>query len=101
MCEVGRSTTGFTSHIALSASNWMYDMRIPMTHASRRLERLFYLLISAIVLFVLPAHAAEPNKTVIADTIYRADGTPARGTILISWPAFSSADGKPVAAGTL
>src|SRR5512133_3890773 len=74
---------------------------ILMTYTHRRFERLFYLLISAIVLVVLPAHAAEPNKTVIADTIYRADGTPARGTVLISWPAFSSADGKPVAAGTL
>ncbi len=72
-----------------------------MTQKTRRLERLFYCLISAIALLALPARAAEPNKTIIDDTIYRADGTPARGTILISWPAFSTADGKPVAAGTL
>jgi len=63
-----------------------------LSHPSRRLERLFYLLISAIVLLALPSHAAEPNKTIVADTVYRADGTPARGTILISWPAFSTAE---------
>ena len=72
-----------------------------MTQTMRRPERLFCCLISAIALLALPARGAEPNKTVIADTIYRADGSPARGTLLISWPAFSSADGKPVAAGTL
>ena len=72
-----------------------------MTQNTRRFERLFYCLICAIVLFALPARCTEPNKTVVADTLYRADGTPARGTLLISWPAFSSADGKPVAAGTL
>lgn len=72
-----------------------------MTQTSRRLERLFCCLISGIALLALPARGAEPNKTIIADTLYRADGTPARGTLLISWPAFSSADGKPVAAGTL
>ncbi len=72
-----------------------------MSQESRRLGRLFCYLISAIVLLALPARCAEPNKTIVADTLYRADGTHARGTLLISWPAFSSADGKPVTAGTL
>ncbi len=45
--------------------------------------------------------ATEPAKTVVIDTLYRADGTPASGTLVISWPAFVSADGKPVAAGSL
>jgi hypothetical protein len=44
--------------------------------------------------------AADPNKTIVSDTIYRADGTPAAGTLVISWPAFVTADGKPVAAGS-
>lgn len=72
-----------------------------MTQNPRRLERLFCCLMSAIVLFTLPARCADPLKTVVQDTIYRADGSVARGTILISWPAFSTSDGKPVAAGTL
>lgn len=63
-----------------------------MTENTCRLERLFYCLISALVVLAVPARCAEPNKTIISDTIYRADGTPARGTLLISWPAFSSAE---------
>ena len=72
-----------------------------MTQNTRRSSRLFYLLIPAILLVALSARAADPIKTVVQDTLYRADGATAKGTILISWPAFSSADGKPVAAGTL
>lgn len=68
---------------------------------SGRLARLFYCLISALVVMALPLHAADPAKTIVSDTMYRADGSAARGTLLISWPAFSTADGKPVAAGTL
>ena len=48
----------------------------------------------------MAAYAAEPAKTVVSDTIYRADGSPASGTMVISWPAFVTADGKPVAAGS-
>ena len=72
-----------------------------MTGHTRRLGRLFYCLISALLLLALPLRAADPAKTVVADTIYRADGTTAKGTLLIAWPAFSTADGKPVAAGTM
>ncbi|MGC1782761.1 MAG: hypothetical protein WA708_09600 [Acidobacteriaceae bacterium] len=39
--------------------------------------------------------------TTVQDTVYRADGTFATGTILVSWPAFVSAAGKTVAAGNL
>ena len=39
--------------------------------------------------------------TKVVDTVYRADGTTASGTVLISWPAFTTADGKAVAAGSL
>jgi lysophospholipase L1-like esterase len=38
--------------------------------------------------------------TTIADTVYHADGTPATGTVLISWPAFSTAAGSSVPAGS-
>ena len=48
------------------------------------------------------ANAADLGivTTRVSDTVYRADGTPASGTVLISWPAFTTADAKPVAAGT-
>src|ERR1700692_3565340 len=42
-----------------------------------------------------------PALTTVADTVYRADGTPASGTVLISWPSFQTAEGDPVAAGNL
>ena len=41
-----------------------------------------------------------PATTRVSDTVYRADGTPASGTVLISWPAFTTSDSKPVAAGS-
>ena len=43
---------------------------------------------------------AGPATTRVSDTVYRADGTPASGTVLISWPAFTTTDAKPVAAGS-
>jgi hypothetical protein len=42
-----------------------------------------------------------PALTTISDTVYRADGSLAAGTVLISWPAFLSAGGDTVAAGNL
>ncbi len=41
------------------------------------------------------------TTTTINDYIYRADGTTALGTVLISWPSFVSAAGEAVAAGNL
>ncbi len=43
--------------------------------------------------------AAQVATTTIQDTVYRADGTPAGGTIVVSWPAFTTAAGQAVAAG--
>ena len=45
--------------------------------------------------------AQQPARTTVTDTVYRADGSAASGTVLISWPEFTTADSKPVAAGTL
>ncbi len=42
-----------------------------------------------------------PATTTVSDTVYRADGTPARGVLLISWGPFTTATGVPVAAGNL
>src|SRR3954465_7788975 len=44
---------------------------------------------------------AAPAKTLVQDTLYKADGTFAQGTLLISWPAFTSVDGQSVAAGQM
>jgi trimeric autotransporter adhesin len=38
--------------------------------------------------------------TTVTDTIYRADGTAATGTVLVSWPAFSSATGQTIPSGS-
>src|SRR5207237_6542389 len=42
-----------------------------------------------------------PAATTISDIVYRADSTPARGTLLISWTASITVEQKSVAAGTL
>jgi len=47
------------------------------------------------------AQTNGPTMTQVVDTVYRADGTVARGTVLISWPAFTTLDGKAVAAGSV
>ena len=60
--------------------------------------RLFYLLASVMVLLTWSS-AQTPSTTTINDVVYRADGTLAGGTLLISWPTFSTAAGQAVAAG--
>jgi hypothetical protein len=57
-----------------------------------------FLLLSAIL--VSPIYGQTPTLTTITDTVYYADGTPAEGTLLISWPAFTTAAGNAVAAGS-
>jgi hypothetical protein len=69
-----------------------------MVRASRRRWRLFYLGIAS-VLLAGQGFAQGPTLTTISDTVFRADGSPAAGTLLISWPAFVSASGATVAAG--
>jgi hypothetical protein len=65
----------------------------------RPLGRLFYALL--LVMLALPSSQAQgPGTTTINDIVYRADSTPAGGTLLIFWPVFSTAAGQAVAAGT-
>src|SRR4051812_10751801 len=71
-----------------------------MLQAGRRRWRLFYLGMSCVLLALAGQGLAQtPTLTTISDTVYRADGSPAAGTLLISWPAFISASGATVAAG--
>src|SRR5271166_7210657 len=79
-----------------------------MRNACRPTGRFFCLLmVMAALILALRAGmqaappAGGPAMTRVADTVYRADGAPATGTVLISWPAFTTADGKAVAAGSL
>jgi hypothetical protein len=66
-----------------------------MRRKRRSLERLFYwpLVVFALGAALMPrVWAAGPALTTINDTVYRADGKPAGGTVLIAWPAFQTAE---------
>ena len=64
-----------------------------MFDARRPVGWLFLLLVALMV------SAQTLPTTMIVDTVYRADGTPAGGTLLISWPEFTTAALGAVAAG--
>jgi hypothetical protein len=51
--------------------------------------------------FTTQSRAQGPGLTTVSDTVYRADGSPGSGTVLISWPSFQTAAGDAVAAGNL
>ena len=46
------------------------------------------------------AGAVAVATVTISDTVYHADGTVASGTLLVSWPAFTTAAGQAVAGGS-
>lgn len=72
-----------------------------MFHSRRPSGRFFCWLSLGLILLTWTARsvAITARTTRITDTVFRADGTPARGSILISWPAFTDANGAAVAAG--
>jgi hypothetical protein len=76
-------------------SSGMHDKCFQMAAISLALMVLIALTLSTNL------HAQGPALTTISDTVYRADGTAASGTVLISWPSFQSAEGDAVAAGNL
>jgi hypothetical protein len=56
----------------------------------------------ALMAAILPPRAlAQLSMTTIQGTVYRADGTPASGTLLISWSAFTTPQNQAIAAGSL
>jgi len=69
-----------------------------MSHTSRPVWRLFCLALLG-AFFVTGMQSQTPALTTISDTVYRADGNPAAGVLLISWPAFTTASSATVAAG--
>jgi hypothetical protein len=44
--------------------------------------------------------AAQVSTTTVSDAVYQADGTPAVGTVLVSWPAFTTVAGQSVPKGS-
>ena len=76
-----------------------------LVHPSRPAGRLFYCLISVLVAVGVsrgaPPPPTPPATTTISDVIYRADGSTAAGTLLITWPAFNTADNRAVPAGSM
>jgi hypothetical protein len=55
--------------------------------------------VSPRVALTAQSSSAVPT-TQLTDTIYRADGTTATGTVVISWPAFTTSNGLTVPAGS-
>ena len=43
----------------------------------------------------------QASTTTVQGTVYRADGKPASGSLLISWPAFTTANNLAIAAGDI
>ncbi|HVO63521.1 MAG TPA: hypothetical protein VMT53_21535, partial [Terriglobales bacterium] len=71
-----------------------------MRNGCRPLGRFFCLLLVATGTWLVTTANGQTNgpaMTQVTDTVYRADGSTAQGTVLISWPAFTTADGKAVA----
>ena len=67
-------------------------------HAFSPLRRMTALGLLAAAL--LTASGQTLTTTTIQDTVYRADGTPASGTLIVSWPAFTTSGNAAVAAGS-
>ena len=76
-----------------------------MFRTDRPAGRIFYLVMTMVVaatssrLYAAPQ--SGPALTSVVDTVYRADGSEAQGTLVITWPAFVQANGAAVAAGAL
>ncbi len=48
----------------------------------------------------VPVPQSGPASTTVADTVFLADGSTAKGNLIITWPAFVTASGAAVAGGT-
>ena len=79
-----------------------------MPKINRLTGRFFAVLISLSIAICLPrvafaggAAKSGPTLCQISDTVYRADGSPAQGTVLLSWQAFTTSAGQAVSPGSL
>ena len=53
----------------------------------------------SLLLALLPLGARAMSTTTVQGTLYRADGSIAKGTLLLSWPTFTTASNEAVASG--
>lgn len=67
-----------------------------------RNKRQFAKIVVRMLLFIFSASVihAQITTTAVQGVIYRADGTPATGTLIVTWPAFSTVNSQAVAAGS-
>ena len=59
-----------------------------------------WILIGMLLSLMSAASVAQVSTTQVADTVYHANGTPASGTVLISWADFTTAAGQAIAGGS-
>jgi len=59
-----------------------------------------WILVSVLLAITAVTATAQIATTSVTDTIYRADGTPATGTVIVSWQAFTTALGQTVPSGS-
>ena len=57
-----------------------------------------WILVSLLFAFLTAAGIAQVTTTQIADTVHHADGTTATGSVIISWPTFTTSYGAVVPA---
>lgn len=58
-----------------------------------------WILISVLLAACTISATAQIATTTVTDTIYHADGTPATGTVILSWPAFTTSSGDVIPTG--
>ncbi len=58
-----------------------------------------WILIGVLLAVGTAAGVAQVATTQVADTVYHADGTPAAGSLVISWPAFTTSAGNAIPSG--
>ena len=66
-----------------------------------RLSGRLLIFVWAAILLAATGAKATPVKTVVQDTLYRADGSVAQGTITIRWNAFTTSAGDAVPTGVV
>jgi hypothetical protein len=62
-------------------------------------KRRSWMLIGVLLAAYTASAVAQVTTTQVTDTVYHADGTTATGTVLISWPSFTTSSGQAVPSG--
>src|SRR5262245_4546859 len=73
-------------------------------HPSRSRSAACLLHALLLALMTIPAtgfgQSPGPALTSVKDTVYKSDGSPATGSVVISWDSFISQDAKPIFGGS-